>query len=306
MYKLSIEDILDYYGLEYDITAARNANFKCPFHRDTNPSCGMHVNTGLWKCFGCAMQGNLVSFVAEIESISRDEAEQRIRKTWIDKNADLENIQEIVNKILDGNKDNVQVDPRLPDWVLMQYSKNWDYMKSRGFNEETLEYFEVMYEPKYKLQAFPVRDDEGKLVGITGRQTQPNAEPRYYPVLRFRKSNFLYNFHRVDVSKSVIAVEGEINCMAMHQHGFTNTIAFLGAGISEEQINKVARSGIKELIMFFDTDEAGQKGMLKIWQKLWLQMKITVVPDHEGDPADMDTSTAKSLVDSAELLTAKL
>ena len=298
--QLDIEQILDSYGLEFRINGSKNANFMCPFHNDRNPSCGMHIKTGLWKCFGCGLSGNLVQFVAEIEQVDKSIAEDKIRKIWIKKIPDIDSLQKNINDILLKGKETIQVDPRLPDWILNQYTKNWDYMYSRGFNDETLEYFNVLYDPKTKLQGFPVHDDKGKLVGITGRQTQPDIEPRYFPVMRFRKSNFLFNLHRIDISKPVIAVEGEINCIAMHQHGFSNTISFLGAGVSQKQLDIVRHVGIKELILFFDSDLAGQAGEKKIFTNLWIYTKIKSVDEHDGDPNTLSTNEVKKLVKNAD------
>lgn len=299
--KLNIEEILDSYGLKYTVNGQHNANFSCPFHNDSNPSCGIHVETGMWKCFGCGLSGNLVMFVAEIEHITNKEAEEKIRKVWINKIPDIGSLQKVVNDILDKGKNTVQVDPRFPDWILNKYTKDWTYLKGRGFTDETLEHFNIVYEPEMKLQGIPVRDEVGKLVGINGRNTQ-GQEPRYFPVMRFRKSNFLFNLFAIDKTKPVIAVEGELNCMAMWQKGFKNTIAFMGAGVSEHQINVAKYSGIQELILFFDTDHAGKIGTMKVWRDLWPYMKIKDVADHEGDPVEMSETTIKTIVDNASFI----
>lgn len=297
--KIDILEVLDSYGLEYYVNGGKNANFCCPFHNDSTPSCGMHVESGLWKCFGCSLSGNLVTFVSELELVTKAEAEEKIRKIWVQKIPDIGSLQKNINDILSKGKKTIQEDPRFPEWILSKYTKNWDYMLSRGFTKETLEYFGVVYDPQMKLQGFPVHDNKGKLVGVTGRQTQQGVEPRYFPLMRFRKSNFLFNLHRIDLSKPVIAVEGEINCMSMHQHGYHNTIAFLGAGISEKQISVAKNAGIKELTIFFDSDQAGEKGAKKLFTNLWLQVKLKTVEEHIGDPNDMDTNTVKNIVDNA-------
>lgn len=297
--KLKIEEILEYYALKYRVTSIGNANFCCPFHGDSNPSCGMHVETGLWKCFGCGISGNLTSFVAEMEGITLKEAEALIRKRWIEKVPEISTLEDTVNKILTQKKQAPVIDPTYPEWILSKFTQNWDYMIGRGFKEETLKSFNVVYDPSTKFQGFPCYNLQNKLVGITGRNTL-NQEPRYFPIIRFSKSHFLYNLNRVDPSQPVIAVEGEINCMSMHQHGYPNTIAFCGAGVSLDQLTILKNTSVKELIVFFDSDGPGQHGAKKIFKELWKYMKVKVVPDHEYDPAEMDDQIVKSLVEQAD------
>lgn len=303
--KLSIEEILTYYGLDFNITSIGNANFCCPFHGDTNPSCGMHTETGLWKCFGCGEAGNLTRFVADMEDLTLAEAENKIRERWIEKVPEISTLRETVKNILEDKKESQIPDTTYPEWILSKFTKNWDYMHGRGFTDEVLEHFNVVYDPSTKLQGFPCYDINGKLVGITGRNTLP-IEPRYFPIIRFSKSHILYNLHRIDPSKPVIAVEGEINCIAMHQHGYPNTIAFLGAGVSFDQLTILKNTEVKELIIFFDTDKAGEHGAKRIFKELWRYMKIKTVPDHEGDPASLDRSSVEQLVEQSDYFSIEL
>ncbi len=303
--KLNILEILDSYSLNYKVTPAGNANFCCPFHHEKNPSCGMHKYTGLWKCFACGISGNLVSFVAEMDNSDLDTAEKKIRKQWINRIPDTNTLYATVVNILSRRPSIVENDPTFPEWILSKYTRNWDYMHTRGFKDETLQFFNVVYDPQTQYQGFPCYDLDNKLVGVTGRNTQ-NGEPRYFPLIRFRKSQFVFNMNRIDKTKPVIAVEGEINCMAMYQHGYQNTVAFLGASVSQHQIDIIKNSGVKELIIFFDSDPAGNKGTKTLFKNLWPYMKIRTIKEHEGDPAELNADQVKSLVDSMEKFVVKL
>jgi hypothetical protein len=35
----------------------------CPFHNDTDPSCSVNLEKGLFHCFGCGVEGDKVKFV---------------------------------------------------------------------------------------------------------------------------------------------------------------------------------------------------------------------------------------------------
>ncbi len=297
--KLDVTEVLDDCGINYSITG-QNAMFCCPFHGETNPSCGMNIETGLWGCFACEEKGNVISFVAKFDNTSNEIAEAKIRKNFINHNIDPNSIESVVNKILENKCDNTKANNIvIPEWTLGQYTKNYDYMYSRGFTKETLDYFKVVYNETNKYQGFPVYNTEGGLVGISGRNTL-NQEPRYLPLIRFQKAQVVFNLHKVDVSKPVIIVEGEINCIAMYQHGYKNTIAVLGASVAHDQIEILKNSDIKELIIFFDTDPAGEKGTNKLISELWKYMKIKVVEDHISDPAEMKDDVVDTLIANAK------
>jgi len=297
--RLDILDILEEYNLRPKVNSTGNANFCCPFHGEKNPSCGMKVKSGLWKCFACGMSGNLVSFIAELEKITLQESEEKIRKKWIEKIPDVNTLVDTVENILSKKEDTHEPDAIYPDWILSRYSKEVSYMSTRGIERRTCEHFNVVYDPITKYQGFPCYNDKNQLVGVTGRNTQ-NEEPRYFPLIRFKKSHYIYNFNQIDKDQLVIAVEGEINVMAMWQKGYTNTIAFLGAGVSNNQIEIMRNSKIKNLIIFFDTDPAGIHGMKTLFKNLWLYMNIKVVKDHDGDTAELTKDQIDYLIKNAE------
>lgn len=297
--KINIVEILEDYGLNPKVSSTKNANFCCPFHNEKNPSCGMKVTTGLWKCFGCGLSGNLVSFVAEIEQITLEDAEKKIVDKWIEKRPDVGTIVTTVENILKVEEHKIEREVIYPKWILSKYTKDWSYMTSRGITEQTCEHFNVVYDPNLRYQGFPCYNKQGQLVGVTGRNTF-GEEPRYFPLIRFPKSKYIYNFDKIKVDEPVIAVEGEINVMAMWQKGYPNTIAFLGAGVSDYQIELLKNSGVKELIIFFDTDQAGEHGTKLLFTNLWLYMQIYSVKDHEGDPADLNKETIDNLIANKE------
>jgi DNA primase len=251
------------------------------------------------------MAGNLVSFVAEFEKMTLTEAEEKIRQKWIEKVPDVNSLVDIVEGILNEKDESLEAEIVYPEWILSKYTNDWHYMSSRGLTPQTCKEFNVVYDPISKYQGFPCYNEHKKLVGVTGRNTV-NEEPRYFPLIRFKKSRYIYNFFRIDKEKPVIAVEGEINVMAMHQAGYTNTIAFLGAGVSAYQLELMKNSGIKNLIIFFDTDPAGNHGTKLLYQNLWMYMKVKIVSPHEGDPASMTKDQIEHLAESAEDIVVKL
>jgi len=57
--KISIIGLADKYGLRPYGKPKRI----CPFHNDSNPSLSLNDEKGLFNCFGCSAQGNIIDFI---------------------------------------------------------------------------------------------------------------------------------------------------------------------------------------------------------------------------------------------------
>jgi DNA primase len=109
---------------------------------------------------------------------------------------------------------------------------------------------------------FPIRDSMRRVIAFGGR-TLGDHQAKYLnsaETALFSKSKCLYG---IDVSRSEIertgigiVVEGYTDCVACHQHGFTNVVATLGTAMTPEHLSMLRRYG-DEVILLFDSDEAG-------------------------------------------------
>ncbi len=82
----------------------------------------------------------------------------------------------------------------------------------------------------------------------------------------FHKGHLLYNHHRARKAahdkRSVIAVEGYVDVIAMHRAGFPHTVAPLGTALTDEQIGLMWRMA-DEPILCFDGDGAGRRAAFR-------------------------------------------
>ena len=68
--RLSILTVLQHYGLKPD----RNNQIKCPYHEDDKPSCRIYADTNTFHCFGCGATGDQIEFIEKYEKRSKHEA----------------------------------------------------------------------------------------------------------------------------------------------------------------------------------------------------------------------------------------
>jgi DNA primase len=111
---------------------------------------------------------------------------------------------------------------------------------------------------------FPISDLQSRVVALGGRAFG-DEQPKYLnspetPI--YSKGSLLYamNAAREALREKgrALLVEGYVDCLMAHQHGFTETVAALGTSFTAGQL-ALLRRFCGEVITFFDADLAGQK-----------------------------------------------
>lgn len=111
---------------------------------------------------------------------------------------------------------------------------------------------------------FPVRDEFGKYVAITGRTLQEDYDGKKYFNTHFEKGNTLYglNFALEEIRKRniVYVFEGNADVVTLHQADIKNTVCVMGTAFRDDHL--VLLSGYaKNVVLIFDNDTGG-KGAL--------------------------------------------
>src|SRR5256885_947296 len=112
---------------------------------------------------------------------------------------------------------------------------------------------------------FPIRDLQGRVVAFGGRAFG-DEQPKYLnspETAIYTKGNLLY---AADIARATmrdknraLLVEGYVDCLMAHQHGFTEPVGALGTAFTPAQLG-ILRRYCEEVVTFFDADAAGQKG----------------------------------------------
>lgn len=140
---------------------------------------------------------------------------------------------------------------------------------------------------------FPIYDVEGRPVAFGGRTLQPDGIPKYLnsaetPI--FQKGKTLYGLHlakrAIPQSGFVVAVEGYMDLIALHQAGIDNSIASLGTAITESHVGILQRYG-NQLVMCYDGDGAGMRAATRnssMFEAAGCDVRIAELP--QGDDPD--------------------
>ena len=141
---------------------------------------------------------------------------------------------------------------------------------------------------------FPIYNHVGACCGFGGRVfRQDDTRAKYYNShdhAYFNKSSILFGLHNakksIQKSGNIFLVEGYLDCIAMAQAGYTNSIATLGTACTVDHLKQIARYAQK-LYVVYDGDEAGQKAMIRLAELCWqvnLELFVVTLPAAE-DPA---------------------
>ncbi len=85
----------------------------------------------------------------------------------------------------------------------------------------------------------------------------------------YKKGDNLYGLHAarepIRQRRQVILVEGNFDVLALHQHGFENTVAPMGTALTEAQIQKLSRLLAPDghVVLMLDGDKAGRSATMK-------------------------------------------
>lgn len=140
----------------------------------------------------------------------------------------------------------------------------------------------AIYTPFKNRIIFALHNAAHKIVGLSGR-THPyenfKSAPKYINSAEsylFKKSQNLYLFSQAKAAikeqKRAIIVEGYMDAIALHKLGFKNAIATCGTAFNLAHCNQIYRlTPDCEMLLCFDSDEAGQKATLRAIELLFTQ-----------------------------------
>ncbi|MBK8955543.1 MAG: DNA primase [Saprospiraceae bacterium] len=277
----------------------------CPFHKEKTPSFYVSPSKNIYKCFGCGKGGHPVQFIMEAEQLTFPEAIRQLAKKYqiqleethrpddySTENKELESLHILNQFALEHFKSNLWKDP-------VGRAVALGYLKQRGYNESTIEKFELgfaldandallneanqngfkeeflqklgLVTPYHKdffrnRLMFPIHNSTGKPIAFAGRILSSEAKIAKYinspETELYQKSKTLYGLHLAKKS-----IRDKNQCILVE--GYTDVISLHQAGIE----NVVASSGtslteeqiqaIKRItpnvLILYDGDAAGIK-----------------------------------------------
>ncbi len=120
----------------------------------------------------------------------------------------------------------------------------------------------------------PIRDWQARVAGFGSRALDDNATPKYLNTPRtpvFDKSRILFAMHIAKEpvrQQGAVIVEGYMDAIMAHQHGYDNVVASMGTALTEDQVRAVKRL-TDHVTMALDGDAAGLNATLRSLHSSW-------------------------------------
>lgn len=311
-------DLLYYIGASKVINKEGKSDiqFTCTVHGESNPSAGFNLEKMCFNCFSCHASGGVEWLV--MKSMPEDfksvyDVDRFIKARYnVDLSVtDVSQIKELRRYGDTPQKQDKKYEKRiLPKSYLAPYKsgkETYKYFYDRGFTKETVEKFKIGRDLVSKTVTVPVfYDNENELAGMIGRYIDPNRKKneRYKIYEDTNTGTFVFPQDKCKpIDGVLIAVEGLLDAVYMHQLGYTNTFATLTNAISNVQVNWVKKQGATKLLDMTDNDEMGEIATRILREKLGKYMIINTIkhyyPQGCKDPQDCRPEEVKSMITKA-------
>lgn len=301
-----IERLLEDLSIDYTKIGKDELLTKCPFHDDSTPSFSINKANGLWVCFSCDEAGNLTKFVQLTYHIDYKTAREFLEtKAGISDKANfadmafLREIDSTLHPYIDEEKKSSSMVTKQMVGRMYERDDPHKYLLGRGFSPESISYFECGYTSDYHGKGkgtqeritLPGHDKNGELIGFIGR-TPTNQKPKYLYTFSYPKAINLFNLHRAKKfsDKGLILTEGPLDTLRIHDLGFPNVCAVLGARLSAGQL-KLLLEYTDKVYLMFDNDTAGEIAKNLASEMTWKILQTYIVPlGQHKDPGEIVTT----------------
>lgn len=223
---------------------------KCPLHNEKTASFTVPPTNDMYKCFGCGKGGDVINLVMELDKCSFMEAVKKIADKYnIDLNINVKEYQKPLQRL-------EKIDKRFIEWF-----------EKRGISNNTLIRFNITqsveWMPKAEKEVTAICFNyyqNGELINIKFRAANKD--------FRLNKGSKLifYNLDAIKDEKTAYIVEGEMDCLSMHEAGIYNVVSVPNGASVKGSINLEYLDNcigyfdqLEKVIISVDQDEAGER-----------------------------------------------
>lgn len=287
------------------------ANYRacCPFHGEKTPSFYVAPAKGLFKCFGCGIGGDAITFIMKANNLDYPAALEYLAQKYaieIERSGGSKpdpafNVRQQVHATLAALQAYLAIKETAEN-------PGRAYWKKRGFNDETLDLYGVGYCPTttaplidpealklagvanekgnlshYQRTTLPLHDYRGGIVSMVGRAIKEDQKGDKYLNGRtvqgvYEKGKFLYNLHRAEkwirIKSEIWIVEGYADSMALTQMGRPNNVALCGTALTEDHIHTLKKYNGERSLRFLvaldaQTDSSKATYRAEVEKALW-------------------------------------
>lgn len=292
-----VKDLFQKFGIQTHAESGNEVTIYCPFHKNRNtPSFYINKKTGLWQCFNpsCGMKGNFRQLYRQVAGKPYG------KDTALDPIALKNQLDAALRPVV--TPEEIAIDSLIIDYESKQAKVTFLPFLERGLSMDTLSHFEIGFSESKNRIVIPVRNPQYKVVGLIGRAVSSDQEPRYLYNTGFKRATVLFNIQNAKNYSDVIITEGSVDAMKVHEAGFPNVVASLGAQVSAQQV-VMLKKYFDRIIIFSDNDDAGM-AMRDAIIKSCCGKELYIASISEGlkDPGEMSVEQIKNSITNKQII----
>lgn len=267
---------------------------RCPFHEDSTTSLAVTPAKGLWQCFGCGAAGDAIRFVELRDGCNFVEAVKALQAFAGESPAPSLPVLAAAAEPEVSPAERTKLLTRIAAHYHRAFCEHPDARRfmadKRGIREASLfKRFEVGWADGSLLDllprdeatlaqlrslgvltaagreffsgciVFPLWNAAGAVVNLYGRRLiDSEVNHLYLPGPR----QGLWNAQAARRSSSVLLTESVIDALSVVDAGIHEAMPCYGVnGLSDEHVRYLVQSGVQRVVLAFDGDDAGRRGM---------------------------------------------
>jgi len=262
--------------------------FVCPFHDEKEPSFSVNKNKGVYHCFGCGQNGNLITLISSLLNVSKNSSFEILERyaglssddlTIEEVKQRIESLENVLSKMARNKEEIPKITPFPPVTILPR--KAIDYLERRNITrkeskERGIKYCDYGYFSERLI--IPLYDAKGKYMTFEARLIREPENIREKKVLYSSGSkvnSLIYNFHENLGKKRGVLVEGIMDTLSLTSRRIRNVISCFGTQVSDEQKSLLSEN-FESLVVLFDSDSSGKKSSLKLLEELSSLVEVKI------------------------------
>lgn len=284
-----IDKFLKYVGAEHIRKIGDSYRSCCPIHGGHNASAFSYHN-GYFTCFSeCNRNYSPIDIIMTVFHLPYPSAKAKLEQLLGQEIEEEDNtgitFEHLENKkfitdfksLQEKKKHEKQVEFLNLNHIQTYKQITHNYLLQEGFSDETRRFFDLRFCDTGVMKdriIIPIDRPDGKIIGIAGRSIHDfrwlelTGESKYFFSKGLKKSSTLYNISRADKYENyIIVVEGYKSIWRLHDWGFDNAVALMGASLSDEQAKLLLKLELPILVSG-DNDKAGKRLQYEVKTKL--------------------------------------
>ncbi|OUN01369.1 MAG: hypothetical protein BAA04_07060 [Firmicutes bacterium ZCTH02-B6] len=238
----------------------------CPFHDDRHDSLGVNVVNGLWICYACGAQGDVIEYHRRRYGLEWKEAvEDLARMVGSAGGRQLKN-----GHPPKSNEPPKNEPPPIPEEEVLRYHQALlayptamaFLLNKKGLTEETIRRYQLGIDDDKRI-TIPIRDETGAVRNL--RRYHPTRTPKMLPYKEGYGEARLFPIAALE-SEQLVLCEGEWDCLLARQIGLPAICHTGGANTWKDHWTPLFKG--KFVTIVYDNDQAGRDGAARVARAL--------------------------------------